>query len=401
MRLTFLPRDQQNASPPAASLRREPASGGLRVGYEPSVFEGHGADGLARQFPVVRFEPLGPATARHGHDVLILSVDANDRSQVDQTIARLHELAGRTSTIVVLRGATLDKTRKLLRAGAADVLPAPASEPSLAVALERLLARLEPEDAGHGGQVVALLKAGGGAGATSVGLQTATILAEAGLKVCFADLDVQFGSAAVYLDLPEAASVEEVLAAGRALQELPFATSLAAHRTGVRILAAPRTVMALEALTPALVDGLIAGLKREFDVVVVDLPGDWTAWTNQVLQQADRLILVTRLSVPHALLTRRQLQTLALQQLDGKPITLVCNQVAPDMLGGLSIGAVQRAVGRDFDVVLPEDRRLMSDAINQGLAVADVRRGSKLEKALRDLAAVVRPARADTRATRR
>ena len=68
--------------------------------------------------------------------------------------------------------------------------------------LERLLSRDAPgrEPGRKQGQIVALLKAGGGVGATSLGVQAAYQLvgrAEADRKICFADLDLQFGTAAL------------------------------------------------------------------------------------------------------------------------------------------------------------------------------------------------------------
>lgn len=391
MRLKFNFREDDAPAGEVAPLRREPAKSGVSVGFEPAAFEGGvSVDGLAHQFPMVRFAPLSGGV-RAGHDVLILAADA-ERGGFEQALARTRELSPRTAVVVVLRGATVEKTRTLLREGAADVLTAPVSEPALAVSLERLIARLEPAGSSRGGEVVGLLKAGGGVGATSLGVQVGVLLAEAGVKVCFADLDVQFGSAAVYLDLQEATTLEDVLAAGQVLQELPFSTSLAAHRSGLRVLAAPKTVMALEALSPSVIDNLLSGLRREFDLVLVDLPTDWTAWTNRALRTADRLVMVAQLSVPHALLTKRQLQMLAMQQLEDRPLTVVCNQAAPDKIGGVSVSAVQRAVGRSFDLIVPEERRLMSDAINQGVTVGALRRGTKLEKALQDLAGHVWPA---------
>ena len=59
--------------------------------------------------------------------------------------------------------------------------------------------------------------------------------------------------------------------------------------------------------------------------------------------------------------------------------------------------------GGDIAVVMhfvnqPEDRRLMDDAINQGVAISTIRRGTKLEKALTALAESLRvPAAAQAR----
>jgi len=291
-------------------------------------------------------------------------------------------------------------TRRLMRAGAADVLPAPVSEAALTLSLERLLTRSEepsPRSPARPGQVIALLKAGGGVGATSLGVQLAILMAarRSGAGVCFADLDLQFGEGALYLDLAESMTITDVLSSSGALDDIPLASALAAHRSGVRVLSAPRELAPLDILTPALVETLLKALRRDFAVTLIDSPPAWTAWTNRALQLCDRIVMVTNLSVPHIDLVKRQLRVLQSQRLDQVPITLVCNRVSADQQALVSIKAAQRALGRDFDVIIPEDRRLMTEAINQGIELSAVRRGSKIEKALVGLAEAIAPAGAE------
>ncbi len=242
------------------------------------------------------------------------------------------------------------------------------------------------------GQVVALLKAGGGVGATSLGVQAAYRLAARagdGAHICFADLDLQFGTAALYLDLDEALGVTDCVAVGEFLEETQFATALAAHRSGVRLLAAPRDVTALDILTPRLVDALVGGLRRDFALTILDLPSAWTAWTNRALQLADRVVLVTQLSVAHVHLVRRQLNVLSLQKLDRLPLTMVCNAVNTEQQNLLSVKSAERAIGRPFDLQIPDDVRSMAAAANQGLPLSEIRTGAKLEKSVERLAELV------------
>jgi pilus assembly protein CpaE len=174
-----------------------------------------------------------------------------------------------------------------------------------------------------------------------------------------------------------------------ALEETPFLSALARHRSGARLLAAPRDMVPLETLHPQQATALLTGLRRDFGVTLVDLPPVWTAWSNEILHQADRIVLVTHLSAPHVQLVKRQLRVLATQGLDGKPLTLVCNAPSADHTATVSIKAAERALGRSFDAVIPEDGRTMMAATNQGVEISTVRRGTKLEKAIRELAAKV------------
>ena len=345
---------------------------------------------LASLFPHTEFETVGPAWPQPipaQLDILIVAVESGSSAEMDEAVRQLKLMPAGTKVLIVLRNADVINTRRLVREGAADVLPAPASEPSFAVSLERLLASgtSGPTAERKTGQVVALLKAGGGVGATALGVQVAAMLsARVGdaARICFVDLDAQFGVAALYLDLHEPMTVADCLAAGPALADTNLTKALAKHKSGAYLLGAPREMMALEALTPPVLDLLLTGLRRDFALSIVDLPSVWTNWTNHALQRADRIVLVTQLSIPHVHLVRRQLDILSLQKLDDRPLTLVCNAVSSEQQASISIKAAERAIGRAFDVVIPEDRTVMNAAINQGLELSAIRRGTKLEKAV-------------------
>ena len=359
----------------------------LKLGIASGALTPEHAAGMAVLFPTLQFEFFDeiPRGALGDLDVVFLAVDGGAPEQIEQAVRQCKLNPVAPQTVFVLRNANLSDTRALLQSGAVDVLPIPVGETALALCLERIVARgKQTREAPHSaGQLVAVLKAGGGVGATSLAAQAAIIAAsrigDAG-RICFADLDLQFGSAALYLDMADALTVADCLAVGELLGDTQFATALAAHRSGFRLLAAPRDVVDLDALTPQLADALLTALRRDFALTIADLPSVWTAWTYRALQMAARIVLVTRLSVPHVHLVRRQLNLLALQKLDTVPLTLVCNAVNNDRENMLPIRAAERAIGRAFDIVIPDDARLMESACNQGLEIAMVRRGTKLEK---------------------
>jgi pilus assembly protein CpaE len=378
----------------AASMPDHSSGHPRRVAYAETAISPAEVATLAGLFPAVVFERAGspwPERLAQDTEVLILEVDAASVLEVEKAVRFLKTCPPGLRVLIAMRHASVAISRALTRAGAADVVLLPATDAAWALAIERLLTR---DNSGRdptrkSGQVVALLKAGGGVGATSLGVQAAYLLsAKAGAKskICFADLDLQFGAAALHFDLSEVLTVTDCIAVGELLQETQFATALGAHKSGIRVLAAPRDVTALDALTPSLADGLVSGLRRDFALTIVDLPSVWTAWTNRVLQLADRIVIVTQLSVTHVHLARRQLGILSLQNLDRLPLTLVCNAVTGDQQNLLSIKAAEGALGRPFDIVVPEDVRVMGAATNQGLPLAEVRRGTKLEKLVGQLA---------------
>jgi pilus assembly protein CpaE len=365
----------------------------IRAGYVNGAVTQEQVTAIAALFPNVVFVSLGESVPDNPTelDIIFAEVDAAKPERLEQAVKLCKLNPTRPQVVIVLRNAELSNTRALLQSGAADVLPAPVSNAELALSLERILARgiAIREPARRPGQMVAILKAGGGVGATSLGVQ-ATVLAAGKTgdpgRVCFADLDLQFGAAALYFDIDEALTVSDCLAVGEFLSDTQFATALTAHKSGVRVLAAPREVTSLDAMNPQLAEALLNGLKRDFALSIVDLPSAWTPWTDRALHMADRIILVTKLSVPHVHLVRRQLNVLGMQKLDGVPLTLVCNAASSEQQSMLSIKTAERAIGRSFDMVMPEDVRIMGTAANQGLTLSEVRRGTKLEKMIESLA---------------
>jgi pilus assembly protein CpaE len=365
-----------------------------RVGVLAATFiDAHQFAAIAAQFPNVRFEevaggwPDGPTGA---FDLLLAPLDAADAAELDGAARWLRRNGGRLQAVILLRNADVSTTRALLREGAADVIPAPASETTITVTLDKLLgAEARRTQRRAGGEIIAVLKAGGGVGATSIAVQAAAMAAHRGTKVCLVDLDLQFGAASVYLDLPDATTVADCMSAGTGLSDIDFGALLAKHRSGLSLLAAPRQVTPLEALAPPQTEALLSALQARFDLVIVDLPAVWTAWTNRALQMANRIVVVTQLSVPHMHLLDRQLTTLRAQGLEDRSPILVCNALNAEQATALSVKAAEKALGRSFDIVAPEDRKLMLAAINQGVELSDIRRGTKLEKSVAELAAMM------------
>lgn len=379
----------------------EPPKGMTLVGYVDGSIGG--ADQLAALsslFPHVRFRSVGstwPNPPPAGLTALIISA-ADD--EVDAVVRRLSARQEGAPVIVALTTSDPNSSRRLLQAGAADILLTPISEAALALSLERIFAQHAASgvDRAQPGKVVGLLKAGGGVGATSIGTQMAIMLAnraEGDLGVCFADLDVQFGLGALYLDLAETMTLTDVLDGGGALEDAPLGSALAKHRSGLRLLAAPRDLTPLEVVSPNQITGLVSALRREFSVTLLDLPTVWTAWTNQALQLCDQIVLFTHLSVPHSILTKKQLRVLALQHLDTISFTMVCNRFGGEQRSIISQKDAEKAIGRNFDVLLPEDRAVMNDALAQGCEISAIRAGTKLEKAIGQLADLISPQQAD------
>src|SRR5206468_2075846 len=110
-------------------------------------------------------------------DLVLVTIDAARPAEVEAAVRRLRAGADGAKVVAVVRHAEVATMRLLMREGCADVLAAPVSEASLALSLDNFFApTAAPASAAKSGQVVAVLKAGGGVGATALAVQTGAIL---------------------------------------------------------------------------------------------------------------------------------------------------------------------------------------------------------------------------------
>lgn len=364
--------------------------GPIRIGVTDGALDDDISRSVTSQFPQVRLQSAGatwPEKAGAAFDILIVEIDA---AAADAAAKRLKASSGGPQIIAILHNANITVSRQLAREGAADVLPAPVSEMALALCIERLLQRVDDsssESPSHTGEVVAFIKGGGGVGATTLATQAGVMLARRGsARICLADLDLQFGTVAAYLDLPDAFNLLDALNLGQTMETAHLSSILAEHRSGLRVLAAPKEMSPIDAVRPAQIDALIATLRSEYELSLLDLPSVWTTWSLQAVAGADRIVLVGQLTVPSIQLISRQLAFLRAQKLDQRPITLVCNGCSSEQLADLPLKVAEKSLGRPFDVVTPLDAKAMTTAVNQGRPLDEARRGTKLEKAIGQLA---------------
>jgi len=166
--LIEFPRVFKQSAPPE---RKRMAANAWRLGYvDGAVGDAELVARLAALFPDVVFESVGaawPDSWPSQLDILIVSVDGASPAECECTLRRLRTRPPALHVVVVVRRANTIDTRVIARYGASDVLAAPVSEAALALSIERLLARdiTLGGAARRPGQMVALLKAGGGVGA--------------------------------------------------------------------------------------------------------------------------------------------------------------------------------------------------------------------------------------------
>lgn len=338
-----------------------------------------------------RSEGLRSLAGRAGNAAaVILEVDV----RAPGAIERFRRLAATTRdqrVIAAAREATGEQVRALFRAGAGDVLTGPFTGDMLRNALTEVLQATSAVGLVNG-SVISVVKGCGGAGATTVALNLASLMAagdpkrqRAAHSTGVLDLDLQFGDAALALDLQPRSTIVDVLKAQERVDPKFLESVMTEHASGLKLLAAAPSVVPLDAMSAEFALDLVEHCAATFERTFIDMPASWNDWTLPVLARSDVIVLVTAPTVAGAAGARRvlaALQDAAVQ----RPVLLVLNKLTGLLDGFDKPSRIGRSLDMAVDAALAFDPAA-TKAADRGELVVEAFPNSRLAKELRPAAA--------------
>jgi pilus assembly protein CpaE len=280
------------------------------------------------------------------------------------------------STVIVAEPSN-DLLQAALHAGARDVIAPGATNNELRAAFERVLDAASSrrsafdaeEETPDATRVILSMCPKGGAGKTTMATNLALGLARlAPGDAVIVDLDLQFGDVASALGIaPEATFTD----ATRSLDKLDATTlkaNLAAHSSGLYVLCAPLTPIEADDVTVEQINKVLSLLIESFKYVVIDTASGLDEHTIAALDFATDLLLVSATDIPSIRSTQKEID--ALRSI-GKPEQrwhFVLNRA--DAKTGLTIAAIETAIGINVDVAIPSSRAVPM-SLNRGMPVIE------------------------------
>jgi pilus assembly protein CpaE len=239
-------------------------------------------------------------------------------------------------------------------------------------------------------QIYTFLPAAGGVGLTTLAIETAMLLLKGDgsqkTRTCLVDLDFQHGSCCDYLDLEPRLDLDEIEPRPDRLDRQLLEVMISEHASGLKVIAAPSRPAEMRSFDFEVVTRLLDLVAAHFDNVVIDVPRTWFNWTDSVLIGSNRLFLVTEMTVP-GLKHARNLATVIRERLpDGPKLEVIVNRFEQRLFGpGLRRADIEQALGDALAATIPNNFRLVSEAIDRGVPLAEVKAGNSLTQALTKL----------------
>jgi len=325
----------------------------------------------------------------NGATVVILDIDPAREADLAALQALTQRLGGSPPVIVAIPQFDVTLARQLLQMRVADFLVKPVAPLDLVRACARAAQGTKNGSTANEARIFTFLPASGGVGLTTLAIETAMLLMRGGgerSSTCLVDLDFQHGSCCDYLDLEPRLDLDEIEPRPDRLDRQLLEVMISEHPSGLKVIAAPSRPAEMRSFDFEVVTRLLDLVAAHFDNVVIDVPRTWFAWTDSVLVGSNRLFIVTEMTVPGLKHARHLVSVIRERLADGPKPEVIVNRFEQRMFGpGLRRADIEQALGDTLAAMVPNNFRLVSEAIDRGVPLDEVKAGNNVSGAVKKL----------------
>lgn len=314
-----------------------------------------------------------------GRSPIALMVDI---SGVELPVSQIHHLAEvcEPGVTVVVIGDRNDVGlyRDLINAGISDYIVKPLTQTLAQTAIDNLLGVSKPAArtalSQKQGQVVTVMGARGGVGASTVATNLAWHLAnKENRRVALVDLDIYYGSCALMLDVGVGNGLREALENPQRVDELFLDRSMLRCGDKLHVLASEENLEIKLTLDPEALTPLLALLRKQFHYVVIDAPRVHREMMHAAAMQSNTAIIVLDQTAHSIRDTLRLRQFTETADLSAHRTVLVLNRVGESGKDGIDQKNLSETLGSGVQVQIPFHPKSAIDAANAGTPVSSFR----------------------------
>ena len=320
---------------------------------------------------------------REGHfDLVIIPVDDISPTELISLEREIRRDPG-AAVIATAFSAQPDLIVRSMRAGAHEFLVNPPKPEELAGSVERLMRRTRSET--EQGNLIAVYSGKGGLGSTSIAVNLAHAFAsvQKDSRVALVDLVVAGGDVRVFLNLKPSYDISHLIAKGNQVDAELLNSVLTPCPGGVWALPTGDSPEDQDLFDSAAVGTVLTLLRQHFAVTVVDCEHHLSEATLTALDAADRIVLVTQLTVPALRSTQRSLAVCRRLGYDDAKLCVVVNRYQSGDV--LPVKDAEDLLQTQIYWKLPNDYRLSAASLTRGVPVTVEEPASKLARGYADL----------------
>lgn len=314
-------------------------------------------------------------------DLLILWVGEKWKLELSELMSR--PSAQRPALIICADNDDPQLMRMAIKAGAIDYLKPPIVSDELTAIVYSALNECQEEPTEKSGAVIALINAKGGSGASFIACNIADLMTQSSrLDVALMGMDIQFGSLSSYLDMDVKYGLIDALDNIDEMDSDALKGYMTQHSSGIDLLdAKPGELISTEEVEVEHLSRLLKLLTRNYDQVIVDLPRQINSLTSEVIDSADKILVVLQQSIAHIHDTLRLLEILQRDlAIPSDRITMVINRY--DKRSDLTLDSISKTLNHQTFITIPNSFDEVSKSIDGGEPLSACFKRTTVTKAL-------------------
>jgi pilus assembly protein CpaE len=319
-------------------------------------------------------------------------------SEAESFIREVYTALPGTACIALAPQSDMGTVRRLMLAGARDVLARPAKPAEIvqsigaAATIEQERASRQPvvgENQGRGrGKFVVVISPKGGTGTTFISANLAIMLRQLGSgRVALADFNMQFGHLGTHLNIFARHTLQNLVENPHEIDDTMLNAVLQQHGSGVHVLLAPTSPELAGDISPEQIDAVIDQLLARHSYVVADTWGVLDDVTLALMARADDLLVVATPEIPALKNVKFFLEYLRQHELTQGRISIVLNRFPS--VDGVSLEDVQQHLRQPVSANIPSAGQLVTYSVNRGVPVVISHPQSWVGQSLRNLAGYI------------
>ncbi len=330
-------------------------------------------------------EPDPDAATDVNFDVTMVVFNGNDELSLSYLNTRA-EQEPRPALFALLHDRSPDLMKRVLRAGADELLFLPLDPGDATRALLKISETRRREEV-HvgGGTIVSLVSLIGGTGVTSLAANLALALRYAfDKRVAVVDLDLQTGGLSVFLNLEPERTIMTLTEGTRKLDSIQLESSLSKHASGIYLLAAPKRIEDSELVTDATVGATLDLMRQLFDFVIVDCGTHIDSNTVAAWERSSRLFYVLDQSIGAARCAWRFVDLVGRLGLQGIEPQFILSRFVPGH--PITEDQLSHTLAQSIHTRIPRDEKVLERVQLSAQDLWQVAPNSPLAKSVEDLA---------------
>lgn len=285
--------------------------------------------------------------------------------------------------------------KRLVRSGGADWVSLKDAPQEIHDIVSRV-GKAEPLPAAERAKpiIAGFLPSAGGVGNATLAVETAIQLKldkqTRNRRICLLDLDLQTSHVCDYLDIEPRLKLREIIDSPERLDDQLFDLFVSRHSSGLDVIASPRNRQTPIEPNVSALDALFGMIAARYDMLIVDFPPQWAAWTAQILSVCDVVVVTGVNTVPglrqvsDALAAVRSVETIPPR------IVVGLNRCEGRLLGGVARSQhIARLLGGETVLNVREDTAATIQALNTGVPLSIGASSSKVAKDVRAFASLL------------